>query len=230
MRPRTLRPIIDGVLVPEDEWIAHRAGRFVAFPLLIGSNLDEGTQLASQCEVASVAAHRDFLEQQFGAYASDAALHYEAQGVEDIPRAWSDLFGDTQFTYAAHALARSCARHAPVWRYLFTFREPGVVTGPFHGGETAFSFGTAAIDGSVTLRSGGPASDRLAREMSGLWSKFITTGDPGWQRCADNSAPYRVLDGGSGLGRGWRSDAMAFLDRYHERNAHCAAGLGSCRP
>lgn len=213
-KPRVLRPIRDGWLLPDDERTMLQAGRQQAMPLIVGTNADEGTSLTQPWPIDSVAAWRAQVEANFGPAAAEAAAHYPARHDTEARPAVAAMFADTQFNYGARLLARAMAKVQPrTYKYLFTRRRPGAVGGPQHGEEVPYPFGNVERTGRFDA-----VDQELSRVMRQAWYTFARDGDPGlagWE-------PYRVAEDnhlafGDRLetGRGWRGPQLDFLERFH---------------
>ena len=220
-RSRTLRPIIDGSLIRQDERAAHSMGGFTAVPTLIGTCLDEGAQLARGLGIADSENYSAFLEQQFGPDAEEATSLYPAKTNANVQAALAAVFGDTQFTYGGTVLASSLATRTAVWRYLFAFNDE-TQAGPFHGSDAPFSFGVSPHVDGIATRSDSGAADAMARSTMEQWARFIAIGDPGWPACGPGGEPYRRISPNPRMERGWRCEQMLFLDRHFAKDG---AGL-----
>lgn len=216
--PRVLRPIRDGWLVREDERPAFKAGRLRAMPLIVGSNVDEGTLLTRSWPVDTVEAWRQQVEANFGAAAEEAASLYPARTGGEARAAVAAMFADTQFHYGTRLLAQSMAAREPrTWKYLFTRRRPGQPDGPHHGEEVGQVFGNlqAAWPGAHDARD-----EELSRVMRKAWVTFAANGDPNIAG-VPHWAPYRPADDnhlelGDPVqpGAAWRRPQLDFLDRF----------------
>lgn len=229
MAPRVLRPIADGTVVPHDERLAYATGAFHRVPVLVGGNLDEGGRLTAGWPIATVDAWRDLLALEFGSRADEAARLWPVDSADEVPIGLGELFGDTQFSLGARAIAKAvAATGTPAWRYLFARPRPvapGVPgDGPHHGEEVPYVFGT--LDSAFGSAAGAPpaeAADRaLSEAMMGAWLRFAATGDPNgdpdgdlprWPPVgADDGEPYLVLDEVIEVGQGHRRPQLDFLD------------------
>ncbi|MBC5783696.1 carboxylesterase family protein [Ramlibacter sp. USB13] len=216
--PRVLRPVRDGWLLREDERSAFHAGRFEALPLLVGSNVDEGSLLTRAWPVDTVAAWRQQVEANFGAAADEAASLYPARSDAEARGAVAAMFADTQFNYGTRLLAQSMAPREPrTWKYLFTRRRPGQQDGPHHGDEVGHVFGT--------LEASGPGrhdavDTALSAAMRKAWVAFAATGDPNtagaprWEPYRPAADNHLVLGDAAQPGAAWRRPQLDFLERF----------------
>jgi len=216
--PRVLRPIRDGWLLPEDERPAFRGGRIRPMPLVVGTNFDEGTALTRTWPIGTLAAWREQLAGNFGAFAQEAAALYPARSDAQARAAVAAMFADTQFNYGARLLARSMVQAgAPAFKYLFLRRRPGQPDGPHHGGETAHMFGNLASGGAYD-----EADEALSHVIRGAWVRFAATGDPNggalpsWQPYRAEADNHLALDAAIAPGGPWRQPQLDFLDRFFD--------------
>lgn len=222
--PRVLRPIRDGWLLPEDERPAFLAGRMHAMPLVVGSNVDEGTALTKTWPVDSLQAWRQQVEGNFGPMAAEAASLYPARSDAEARPAVAAMFADTQFNYGTRLLAQCMARLQPrTFKYLFQRRRPHQPDGPHHGDEVAHAFGNidAAPPGQVADFDA--TDEALSRTMRKAWVAFAASGDPNtagvprWEayRAADDN--HLALGDQVQPGGAWRRPQLDFLERFFSR-------------
>jgi para-nitrobenzyl esterase len=211
--PRPLRPIIDGWAVDRDEVDAFRSGAFAPLPAIVGSNADEGGYFTANIPVRTTAELRAYVAQNFGTAADEAWTHYGAETDVAVVDAVAKAFGDAQFSYGARSLAQEIGRRQPrTYRYLFAHAGAHTQTPPVHADEIAYVFGNGDF----------AARDRAVSDaMLAAWVNFAATGDPNgagapawdpYDPARDNYLEF----GGEGLQKtGWRTDALAFIERFY---------------
>jgi para-nitrobenzyl esterase len=211
-KPRVLRPIRDGWLLPEDERPVFQSGRLHAMPLIVGSNTDEGTLLTQAWPVDTLAGYRDLVAANFGIAAEEAMALYPARSDGEVRAAVAALFADTQFNYGTRLLAQGMAAVEPrTWKYLFTRRRRGRVDGPDHGDEVPHVF--------ATLDAAWPHDENdlvLSRVMRKAWVRFAETGNPQvpqWEPYRSEADNHLVLGDRVEPGSGWRRPQLDFLER-----------------
>lgn len=216
-RPRVLRPIVDGHVLPRQELDALQTGQFETMPLIVGSNRDEGSLLTASWPVDSLAAYRVLMADNFGDAQSEAMRHYPAASDAQARPAVAAAFADTQFNLGVRLLARAAARRGPdVWRYLFMRRRPGQAQGPHHGEEVAYVFDNLrACWGAVPDL----ACRSVAAAMGQAWVDFAGGHDPApagadrpWSRFDIARDNHFVFDAPLAVGAHWRRDALDFLE------------------
>lgn len=220
--PRVLRPIRDGWIINQEERAAYTAARFIALPMIIGGNLDEGSMFVSAWPVKTVGDYRKLIEQNFSDFSGQAMVAYPVAGDADVIRQSGCLFGDTQFNYGARGIARANSTRQPAtFRYLFS-RGPGDQgQAPRHGQEVPFVFGALssyAADGWAFNER----DEALSEIMMDAWVRFAAVGDPNggtlphWP--AYNAGTDSYLEFGDDIraGAGVRRTQMDFLDRFFD--------------
>jgi len=220
-RPRILRPICDGHVVPTDDSVSFRAGRFAHVPTIIGSMADEGSNAVAAWPIRTLEAYRSLLESDFGTSMHLAAAHYPVASDADILARLGELFGDTQFTYGVDALTDVLARSGvPVWRYAFTRHRPGKGA-PRHSEEVSYVFDRPdlAPRGDDDHRFDG-TDEALASAIHDAWVRFARDGAPGaiesvdWPAIQPDEPAIMELGDTPALLTEWREPQIAFLRTF----------------
>jgi para-nitrobenzyl esterase len=186
---QTIRPIVDGVVLPDDPAALFTKGAFHHVPLLAGANADEGVFFAPRGVTTREQADA-WLRTQFGsaAAASLAALYRLDSGTPAV--AVTQLTGDALVGMGTRAMLRAAVRYNPhVYQYAFTRVSPlaaRMKINAFHGADLSYTFGTlpesalnAVIPGFSTHPGDYDETDeRLSRAMSGAIVQFAKHGDP----------------------------------------------------
>lgn len=224
--PRVLRPIRDGWVIAEDERPAFKAGRLHVMPILVGTNLDEGTEATAGWPIATLPQYHELLRTNFGPLWGEALHRYPAATDGEVRMRVAELFADTQFNYGTRLLAQAMVRSgAPVWRYLFTRRRAHRLDGPHHGQEVHYVFGNLDASYPGELPSHDATDETLSLAMRRAWVGFAVGADPngpdapewpGYDPRADNGLEF----GDTVTPRGaWRNEQLDFLERYFEGGA-----------
>jgi para-nitrobenzyl esterase len=186
---QTFRPIVDGVVLPDDPAVLFTKGAFHHLPMIVGTNADEGVFFAPRA-VATREQADVWLRNQFGpeAAATLSALYGLDRGVS-VPTGLTSLTGDALVGMGARAILRAAAHYSPnVYQYEFTRISPlakRMMLNAFHGADLGYTFGTmpesalSAMPG-LTVRPGDydQTDERLSRVMSGAIVQFARTGEP----------------------------------------------------
>ena len=173
-------PIIDGWVIPDDQYKLYEARHYNDTPVLIGTNADEGSLFVRTTTAAQYTA---MVRAAYGDYADKILAAYPAADDAQALRSQRDLFRDTAFAWHTVTWARLQAKAgtSKVFVYYFTHRPPYPDTpmfkgvGASHGADIAYVFGNPRNFGN-----GDPSADdtRLSDEIMTYWTNFARTGDP----------------------------------------------------
>jgi para-nitrobenzyl esterase len=171
-------PIVDGWVIPGDQYRLYAEGRYNDVDILVGYNSDEGlsfTRARSSDEyVAGV-------RERFGPFADDLLAVYPVGG-DGVPRTARNLMRDAAFGWHTWAWARLQARtgQSRVFYYLFDQRperpagSPEADHGMPHGVDVPYVFQTLDPEKPEL----GPADRALSQAVSRYWTNFAKRGDP----------------------------------------------------
>ena len=225
--PRILRPILDGVYLKENERDVFKDHRQMMLPMIVGSNLDEGSLLTKDWAIKSLDDFAGLVSSNFNALSSDALALYPVRAEEEIRIRVAELFGDTQFNYGTRLLAQSNSHQvANTWRYLFAKRRPSQIDGPHHGQEVAHVFGNlfakvTSVENDYDLRD-----EFISNAMLNYWVQFAYTGNPNqaelpeWTRYELGSDNMIVFENEISKANGFRKNNLDFIDQYFQSNSY----------
>jgi para-nitrobenzyl esterase len=171
-------PIIDGWVIPDDQYKLYRAGRYNDTPILVGYNSDEG---ASFSPPATPQAYIDAVRTRYGPFA-DKLLNVYPAGDAKVAKTARDLTRDAAFGWHTWAWARLEAKtgKSKVFYYYFDQHpeypagSPREGQGTPHGAEVPFVFGHLAPN----RQSAAPGDQELSDAMVTYWTNFAKRGDP----------------------------------------------------
>ena len=225
--PRILRPILDGVYLNENERDVFKDHRQMMLPMIVGSNLDEGSLLTKDWAIKSLDDFAGLVSSNFNALSSDALALYPVRAEEEIRIRVAELFGDTQFNYGTRLLAQSNSNQvANTWRYLFAKRRPSQIDGPHHGQEVAHVFGNlfakvTSVENDYDLRD-----EFISNAMLNYWVQFAYTGNPNqaelpeWTRYELGSDNMIVFENEISKANEFRKNNLDFIDQYFQSNSY----------
>ena len=225
--PRILRPILDGVYLSENERDVFKDHRQMMLPMIVGSNLDEGSLLTKDWAIKSLDDFAGLVSSNFNALSSDALALYPVRAEEEIRIRVAELFGDTQFNYGTRLLAQSNSNQvANTWRYLFAKRRPSQIDGPHHGQEVAHVFGNlfakvTSVENDYDLRD-----EFISNAMLNYWVQFAYTGNPNqaelpeWTRYELGSDNMIVFENEISKANEFRKNNLDFIDQYFQSNSY----------
>jgi para-nitrobenzyl esterase len=183
------RPIVDGVVIPDDPANLFAAGKFHSVPLMMGTNADEGTVPLFAPRVTNHEQSKAWLHSTYGAEAAPKlAILYRIDSDANARSGAIKVSGDALFAMGARSMLRATAKRThDVYQYEFTrVNALGRRTqfGASHGADVGYTFGTLpdslfSAMGLPTLPDDYDAVDaRLSREMMGAIVQFAKTGNP----------------------------------------------------
>ena len=224
--PRILRPILDGVYLSENERDVFKDHRQMMLPMIVGSNLDEGSLLTKDWAIKSLDDFAGLVSSNFNALSSDALALYPVRAEEEIRIRVAELFGDTQFNYGTRLLAQSNSNQvANTWRYLFAKRRPSQIDGPHHGQEVAHVFGNLFAKVTSVENDYDHRDELISNAMLNYWVQFAYTGNPNqaelpeWTRYELGSDNMIVFENEISKANEFRKNNLDFIDQYFQSNS-----------
>ncbi len=188
------QPVVDGWVLPEEEWELLRQGRFNRVPLVVGTNLDECNMWTASVKPSDADAVARAAQARVSWFAGPdypaLARQFSASTYGGELPATSRMMTELEFAaparYAAHCLARA---GVPAYLYLFARTPPGSRCGARHGAELAYIFGSiGSVAGAGRAGSQSPhapvsrvpasADQDLSSRVMRYWARFAATGDP----------------------------------------------------
>jgi para-nitrobenzyl esterase len=174
----TVRPMVDGWVVPEDIATIFAQGRQNDVPLIVGYNADEGTTLAPQASNMKARMFAGGAYQRYGSQADAFLKIYSAGSDEQAVSSFYSAFRDQLFGWEMRTWARMSTKtgHQPAYLYYFSRRPPGPQSPrlrAFHASEIAYVFGTF-----VWPFPWEETDKKLSDAMTSYWVNFAATGNP----------------------------------------------------
>lgn len=171
-------PIIDGHVLPADQYKLYNEGKYNATPVLIGYNSDEGLSFTREKNPEEFRAN---VEKRYGKYAAPLLAAYPLSK-DGIPKSARDLSRDAAFGWHTWTWAnlQSQGNNENVYLYYFDQQpefpkdSPRYGQGSPHGQDVAYVFQTLDVKNPDIS-----ASDiKLADLISTYWTNFAKTGNP----------------------------------------------------
>jgi para-nitrobenzyl esterase len=174
----TVRPIVDGYVLPQDIATTFAQGKQNDVPLIVGYNADEGTALAPQAMNLKAIVFTTGVHQRYGAQADQMLKIYPGATDEEAIQSFYAAFRDQSFGWEMRTWARTSTKtgRQPAYLYYFSHRPPGPQSErlrAFHASEIAYVFGTF-----VWPFPWEDADKKLSDSMTSYWVNFAKTGDP----------------------------------------------------
>ncbi len=216
----TAWPIVDGWVIPDDQFKLYESGKYNDVPVLLGYNSDEGLSFPGG------KTPQDYVEQtrkRFGPHA-DALLAVYPAGTDRVPRSARDLMRDAAFGWHTWSWARLQSRtgKSTVYAYLFDQHaerpadSPEADHGMPHGVDVPYVFKTLdAKDPKVT-----PADLALSETVATYWTNFAKTGNPNgsgqptWPPFTEKAQTMLWFHNGAKVGAVPSPEGLAALDTY----------------
>jgi para-nitrobenzyl esterase len=172
-------PVMDGWIIPDDQYKLYQAGRYNDTPILIGYNSDEGATFPS---AKTPEAYVESVRQRYGSFAEKLLALYPA-GEGTVARTARDLQRDTAFGWHTWTWVRLQSKTGKSKAFLYYFdHHPD-----YPAGSPKAGFGAAHSDEMPLVFQqfglpGRPPANALDQAMSEIitayWTNFAKTGDP----------------------------------------------------
>ena len=208
-------PIVDGWVIPDDQYRLYASGQFNDTPILVGYNSDEGASFSPprtpEDYVASV-------QKRYGPFA-EALLKAYPTDADKVPKTARDLARDSAFGWHTWVWAKLQSQHGKGKAYLYYFDQHAEkAEGSPHGQEIAYVF-EHLYD---IRRPATPADEHISDVMATYWTNFAKTGNPNgkgvpeWPAFTDAKPVSMYFNGTAHAGAVPSEDSMKVLDRYME--------------
>lgn len=171
-------PIIDGRVIPDDQYNLYEKGKYNDTPILVGYNSDEG---ASFSPPKTPGDYISGVRLRYGKFADDLIKAYPA-GTDKVLKSARDLARDAAFGWHTWIWARlhSQTGKSKVFYYYFDQHpeypegSPRYGYGSPHGQDVAYVFQhLGASDPNIT-----ETDMKISEAMADYWTNFAKTGDP----------------------------------------------------
>lgn len=213
-------PIIDGWVIPDDQYKIYEAGSFNDTPILVGYNSDEGASFmparTPEDYIASV-------RTRYGKFADDLIKAYPV-GSDTVPKTARDLARDAAFGWHTWSWARLQAKMGKSKVYYYYFDQhpdypkdsPRFGYGSPHGQDVAYVFGHLDASNPQTTETDPEISDAMIT----YWTNFAKYGDPngegvpGWPAFSDANPVVMYFSKTPHTGPVPDSKSLEVLDAY----------------
>lgn len=215
-------PIVDGWIIPDDQYRLYRAGRYNDVNVLIGYNSDEGLFFSRE---KTPEEYVENTRKRYGPWA-DKLLEVYPAGEDEVGRAARNLTRDAAFGWHTWTWARlqAATGDSKVFLYYFDqhtdFPEDSEQAdhGAPHGADIPYVFQTYDTDDPKLTQ----ADIRLSETMARYWVNFAKQGDPNgsglpkWPVFTNDTRKVMVFRNGATVGGVTDAEALEVLDDYFE--------------
>lgn len=171
-------PIIDGYVIPDDQFKLYEAGKYHDVPVLIGYNSDEGASFSREKTPEEYLAN---VEKRYGKFSDQLVAAYPV-GKESVPKTARDLSRDAAFGWHTWSWARLQSKTGKSKVYYYYFDQhpdhpedsPKYGFGSPHGQEVAYVFQNLDRQNPEIKKSDIEISD----VMGTYWTNFAKYGNP----------------------------------------------------
>lgn len=170
-------PIVDGYVIPDDQFVLYEKGQYNDVPVLIGYNSDEGASFSGG---GTVEAHKASVELRYGPYAEALLAAYPVDG-DKVGKTARDLMRDAAFGWQTWSWARLQSRtgKSKVFLYYFDQHPEYPEDSPRYGYASPHGQDVAYVFQHIGENAAQPESDKALSEIMGLyWTNFAKYGDP----------------------------------------------------
>jgi para-nitrobenzyl esterase len=213
-------PIIDGYVIPDDQYKLYAAGKFNDTPILVGYNSDEGQSFSPP---ATPEAYVAATKARYGPFADKLVAAYPP-GTGKVAKTARDLARDSAFGWHTWIWARLQSQKGKGKAFLYYFDQhpdypadsPRAGYGSPHGQDVAYVFQHVNPSGPQAL----PTDQALSDAMATYWTNFAKFGDPNgasvpkWPAFSDANPQVMVLGPAPHVGPVPSADALKVLDAY----------------
>jgi len=171
-------PVLDGWVIPDDQYKLYEAGNFNDTPILVGYNSDEGASFSPPKTPGDYIAG---VKARYGKFADDLLKAYPVDS-NTVPKTARDLARDAAFGWHTWSWARLQSKIGRSRAYVYYFDQhpdfpegsPRAGYGSPHGQEVAYVFNHLDASKPQTTKTDLSISEAMAT----YWTNFAKHGDP----------------------------------------------------
>jgi len=213
-------PIIDGYVIPDDQYKLYEAGKFNDTPILVGYNSDEGASFSREKTPEDYIAG---VKTRYGKFAEDLIKAYPV-GSSTVPKTARDLMRDAAFGWHTWSWARLQSKMGKSKAYYYYFDQhpnypvdsPKAGYGSPHGQDVAYVFEHLDASNPQTTKTDLEISDA----MGTYWTNFAKYGDPNgegvpeWKPFSDETPVVMYFNQKPYMGPVPSAESLKILDEY----------------
>ena len=213
-------PIIDGYVIPDDQYKLYEKGKFNDTPILVGYNSDEG---ASFSPPKTSEEYITNVKSRYGSFADSLLKAYPA-GSGTPPKTARDLARDAAFGWHTWIWARLQSKMGKSKAYYYYFDQhpeypegsPQAGRGSPHGADVPYVFQRLNASNPRTTKT----DLEISEAMATYWTNFAKNGNPNgeglpdWPAFSDSNPVVMYFAQTPHTGPVPSADALKSLDAY----------------
>jgi len=213
-------PIVDGYVIPGDQYKLYEAGKFNDLPILVGYNSDEGLSFSP------AKAPEDYIagvKVRYGKFADDLINAYPV-GENTVPKTARDLARDAAFGWQTWSWARLQSKMGKAKAFYYYFDQHP----EYPEGSPKFGFGSPhGQDVAYVFKHLNPADPQISKTdfdiseaMATYWTNFAKYGDPNskgvpnWPAFSDENPDVMYFSQTPHIGPVPSAESLKVLDEY----------------
>jgi para-nitrobenzyl esterase len=216
-------PIVDGYVIPDDQYKLYKARKFNDTPILVGYNSDEGASFSRE---RTPEEYITGVKTRYGKFA-DALIEAYPPGKNSVPKTARDLARDAAFGWHTWIWARLQSEMGKSKAYYYYFDQhpdypedsPRYGSGSPHGQDVAYVFMNINPENPQTTES----DLALSEAIGTYWTNFAKYGNPNgegvpeWPAFSDVNPEVMYLTGPTPfVGPVPSAESLEILDNYFE--------------
>lgn len=215
-------PIIDGYVIPTEQYPLYEQGKYNHTPILIGYNSDEGISFSPPKTPKD---YTDGVQKRYGKFAEELIQAYPVNPTT-VPKTARDLARDAAFgwhTWAWANLQANTSKSKVFYYYFdqhpdFPENSPQYGQGTHHGHDVGFVFGHTSPQSNLATATDVSISDA----MVSYWTNFAKYGDPNgaglptWQQYTKNNHAVMHFSQSPKMGTVPSEESLKVLDKYYK--------------
>src|SRR5690606_4388580 len=213
-------PIVDGYVIPDDQYKLYEAGKYNDTPILVGYNSDEGASFTRTTDPEEFISS---VELRYGKFADSLLKAYPVDSTS-VPKTARDLSRDAAFGWQTWSWAKLQAKtgKSKVFYYYFDQHpdhpedSSNYGYGSPHGQEVAYVFENLDASNPQTTKTDLGISDL----MGTYWTNFAKYGDPNgegvpkWPAFSDENPEVMYFNKTAYTGPVPSAESLEVLDSY----------------
>jgi para-nitrobenzyl esterase len=213
-------PIVDGYVVPDDQYKLYEAKKYNDIPVLIGYNSDEGASFSREKKPEE---YVKGVKARYGKFADDLIKAYPVDS-NSVPKTARDLARDAAFGWQTWSWARlqSQTGKSKVFYYYFDQHpdypkdSPKFGFGSPHGQDVAYVFKHLDASKPETTKT----DLEISEAMATYWTNFAKFGDPNgkgvpvWPAFSDANPKLMYFSQTPHIGPVPSAESLKVLDAY----------------